>query len=414
MLERASGGSKTSAGRGESYQPAYRAAAHLCALPHKSRTSIMIFNLPAIQGRVPLHVLIVVVGGDQDGPLEGVDIFCRDIFRFWRRRDEMLGLNLAVRTIGVLAGDKNGAITIEHDQGSSPATEPTFDHVCEAIRGWCDQIAAGGAGVIHWIGHGQMLMQDAGIQNLFTQDRTDQNVRRAISWTKTINQINQHTKGHPVFCFIDCCRTYPAGGPPRNYPGVFHEYDEEMPRSNAMVMFGASPSDSSLWDDRVHVDNELAAAGFSGGALATRAFLKCLESVGAQYYPAQERYEILMHELGLGSQHLVRRWARHIGPDAAQGSDAMPDLEHKGEHSPLMFTKNPESVVDVHAGPAAKTCLVKRHDSADALHGFRQDRCFEFLLPRGEYHLEVDDGSGGVKVSNHSVWRPYEEFGSPP
>lgn len=358
---------------------------------------LMIFDLGKPAGGQSLHVLVVVVGKSALRPLLNAASVTNDLVDFWCAQDHRLPGNRTVRTIEVLAGDPGGNVTVTAGGLIRTATAPTFPNVCSAVQSWCDRINSDpdAAGVLHWIGHGECRMREGGeFQVLFTEDE-DAGKPLGINWHLTLHGINNRTAPRPVYCFIDSCRKVSGEGA-AFYPAAFQTRINQTSR-NATTLFSAAPDQAALWEDALHSKGPVFDAGFKGGPLGTRAMIKGLETLGAQYRLNRPRYKIVMANVGDGSEHLIERWTKKLGapiPPTALGKSRSVDVI-MGRHDELLMTDLAESVIDVNAPTGSSwsngsSCKLT-NGSAKALDGVYAHDRFEFLATRGQYVLELTE-----------------------
>ncbi|QOZ51556.1 hypothetical protein [Bradyrhizobium sp. CCBAU 53338] len=361
----------------------------------------------ARSGACPIHVLVVVVGKHSGPPFQNVQAFCNDIIPFWLDKPHDFTQGMYVRSIQVLASEPAQSISYVDGQTRHDAQEPTFANVAAAFTAWTDRIVKeGGAGILHWMGHGACRMQEGPIQLLFTQAPEDDAPAEGINWHATINDINGLTGGHPMFCFIDSCRTDRDAH--HQFSSAFHKAHRPAIR-NATVVFSASITQSSFWDNDIHLNDRPAMAKFRGGPLGTRAFLECLAGTGAELFIKGDPFhDVTAAKIAEGAGALFRRWARHLGPSVKKGWNNVADVDAGGMHEPLLRTPKPATVLDVLAGTTGSGCSVKLLPNGPITNGDRGPKGYELHVERGDYEFQVHG-----KAFKKSIVRAHHEVPVP-
>ncbi|WP_234685098.1 hypothetical protein [Bradyrhizobium monzae] len=381
-----------------------------------SQFVMIIFEKNVFEGRRPLHVLIVVVGDDKDAPLFNAQAFCQSVVDFWiRHDDETLAHGMSLGTIDLVASDSrepNGAVTVRVPSGTHTVENPNWANARRAIQNWCARVQKDGAGIIHWVGHGyaEGMQEGGGVQILFTDDKLE-NRREGINWNTTIVGIDERTRGKPVFCFVDGCRvSQPSEG---LYQSAF-DGTVWPERKQAAVVYGVAPGSPGIWDDMRHFGDRAADLDFSGGPVATNAFVKCFEGLGADYVPGRGRHDVKMHRIEEGSRALVCRWMHAIGRPVANGDDKdMVFVDYAGRFAPMIHSLTPQSAVDV-MSQGATACSLTSIATAVPAHGVMvpssQPSTFEFIVPRGDFNADVRDGSGSYrKPLGETITIPHQQ-----
>jgi hypothetical protein len=324
----------------------------------------------------PVHILVVVVGSylSPSKDLAGAGAFAQEIVNFWRDDDRLFPAGQALATIDVLASEPGGAVRVTGDQ-TMPVDRPTYDNVKAALRRWAQTIAmtAGSVGILHWIGHGmEHVIAGGGIIGLSCDGPkvVGSNEQAAIGWTRAINAIDQLTVGHPIYCFIDACRTRDTTE--REYLGLDIEPDWAFDH-NAHVFTSTSRLERAFWITAPKPATTR--SGCDAGALATRAFLAGLSGFGARY-SNEANMPVQTDGLLEAAKALVGRWAGHQGLDCGS-----PQSRPGGSMDPILYTAKPMSSVDVtksadppHGCEALTPSVVEQSETNQAPYEFRLSR----------------------------------------
>jgi len=293
---------------------------------------------------VPVHVLVVVVGSylNQLKDLHGAGSFAQEIVDFWRDAARIFPAGKRLASVNVLASDPRGVVRITGDQGPILVDRPNYSNSRTALLDWANLIAAvnDGTGLLHWIGHGtEQVFAGGGIVNLACDgpDASDPARQSGIDWTRSVARVDQITNGHPVYCFVDTCRTLIRER--EEFEGLGNGALNWASRDNAQVFMSTARSSPAFWI----LQPTLAAlrAGCGAHALGTRAFLAGLEGFGARS-GGSEPLPVVPAQLIEAADVLVGRWARHQGVPAGS-----PQSPLRGDVRPVLFTAKPTSVVDV-------------------------------------------------------------------
>ncbi|MGY4509192.1 hypothetical protein [Bradyrhizobium sp. USDA 3650] len=364
-----------------------------------SQFVMIVFEKNVFEGRRPLHVLIVVVGDDKDSPLLNAQAFCQDIVDFWiGHEDESLAHEMSLSTIELVASDRDraGGVTVRIPSGTKTVENPNWANARLAIQNWCSRVQKGGAGILHWVGHGHIegTQESSSVQILFTDDKLE-NRREGINWNTTRIGIDDRTRGRPVFCFVDSCRVWEP-----SRAGYQSAFDGTVwPASRrAAVVYGVAPESPGIWDDMRHHGDRAADLHFPGGPVATSAFVKSFEGLGVDYVPGRGRHDVKMHRIEEGARALVCRWMHAIGRPVAKGDERdIVFVDYAGEFTPMIHSPTPQSAVDV-MSHGAIACSLTSTASAVASNGVSvpgsQPPTFEFLVSCGDFNADVRDAGG--------------------
>ncbi|WP_456861727.1 hypothetical protein [Bradyrhizobium sp. USDA 4503] len=379
---------------------------------------MIIFDRLPSAGCRPLHILIVVVGADAVSPLRNAQRFCQDIYEFWRSQDDaVLANRMSVGTIDLLASDSGqlgNAVQIRRPTDTVTVERPSCANVVAAIQRWSDLVAKSGAGVIHWVGHGQFRGQESeGAQILFTDDLVGA-VRNGINWSMTIHGINGKTRGNPVYCFVDCCRTTPKG-PISWYPHGLGLQPVAISFKESALVYGVGEGGQGLWDDAVHQNDRAATLHFKGGPLATGAFLKCFEGIAAEYVAGRSWHDIRISRMEDGARGLACRWMHAIGfaPLTDEQRREAICVDYSGAHPTMMRTLKPQSVLDVRAAGATHCSLSpvpSGHSVVGTLVPNSNPSQFEFIVDCGDYTADVTNGTGTFSMQlSETISIPHQQ-----
>jgi hypothetical protein len=381
---------------------------------------MLILDQKVATGRRPLHVLIIVVGNDAHAPLRNSEPFCQSICDFWEKHDDAsLANGMQLCTIDVFGSDPDStktdqAVTVTCRGISHTVESPSCETARKAIRDWCVRVAEGGAGVLHWIGHGHHRMQEggAGVQILYADDMVD-GERSGINWSATLHGINKRIDGQPVYCFIDCCRSLDAS-PDNFHPSAFDGTVPAYSRRSAVV-YGAAPKKAGFWDDLMRSGKDRAAElEFGGGAVATSAFLKGFEGVGAENVTRRSRQHVRMNGIAEGARVLICRWMHAIGsPVDDLERNEFVEVSYAGSHPIMLETATPRSVVDILSDDADRCALehlsARRRSDGIFVPNSTPSK-FEFILSRGDYEAHMNDHWGPyIKLLSETISVPHQE-----
>lgn len=353
-----------------------------------------LFEFPHEEGKAPIHVLVVVVGKyvAKSRNLSGAGLLAQDIVNFWHSKDRIFPSGQALASVEVLLSDPDTATQIVSASKQGLPTAPTLPAIKTAMTEWAGRISTEGnaVGVLHWVGHGFETTQNGDAMVLACEGTfSDGTTQDGLDWSRALHWLNAKTNGHPVYCFIDACRTIkPASA----------LYDGLGPclldmSDNAVVFTSTQPNKKAFWI--VKTAGAAAKAGCRGQALGTRAFLEALESFGArQSTQAPQGMPIISGTLLEAAHHLIARWGKHQNLQPGQPRTS------KTTYAPILLTNKPKSIVDVivRRKKDPGSC-VSRPDPAAIQVGAETDRApFEFRLSRKSHSFKLGADPWGPQL----------------
>jgi hypothetical protein len=353
----------------------------------------------------PVHVLVVVVGVylDSSQDLIGAGAFTQKIVDFWKDTQLKFDAHGQVATIDVLASDRNGGVTIAGDR-TTIVDLPTRANAARAMRDWADRIAATtkGVGVLHWIGHGkEQLARDGSAIGLACHGPKwpASAVQAAFGWAPAINAVDQLTRGHPVYCFLDACRTRDTT---EREPLGLDEIEpvwEEL--HNAHVFTSTSRLGEAFW---IYDPSQNAIdAGLDKGALGTQAFLSALSGFGAHQLNSLPM-PILPQSLLASAEAFIMRWAAHQTLVCRK-----PQLRVGHAGGAILLTDKPMTLVDVLKSAAPQHNCEASEDGLTAVKAETATVPHEFRLARKPHKFRFDSTTWSRDISLPHPYMPISE-----
>ena len=340
--------------------------------------------------QVPVHVLIVVVGLylNKADNLPRAGAFAQTVVDFWRDGGRVFPGAQALESVDVLASDQAGPVSITGDGAATVVDPPGYPSVKSALLDWVGRITAteGAVGFLHWIGHGREQVRGGSVVTLFCHGPKVPKSREqaGLNWTTSLHVINEKTVGHPVYCFIDACRTRDTSE--LDFDGI-GPCNWGAPE-NAYVFVSSAKLTSAYWITQL--TPAASRAGCEEQALGTRAFMAGMSGFGARQ-GSGPHMAVTAPQLVEASQALVGRWARHQGvvaglPEGPPGGDPL---------RPILLTADPKSTVDVVANgmPSHSSCEAQPAGSVAVLLSETAAAPFEFRLSRKRHKFRFSRGA---------------------